>query len=77
MLHHGWCACRSYLTQLCKAYTSRVQRAYGSPQIQFLLGRIEQQHLLVIDIEAKSASPLEMPHVGKEYLFSLECPTVE
>ena len=24
------------------------------------------EHILVIDIEAKSASPLEMPHVGLE-----------
>ena len=51
------------LCKFAKACTSRVQSAYGVLKSSST-GKDAAEHLLVIDIEAKSTSLIEMPHVG-------------
>ena len=71
--------------QLCKACTSRPGRVHVGVLKSSSTGKDRTanaaEHLLVIDIEAKSTSPIEMPHVGvggrDEYLSSLDCPAFE
>ena len=51
------------LCKFAKACTSWVQSAYGVLKSSST-GKDAAEHLLVIDIEAKSTSLIEMPHVG-------------